>query len=78
MEIASLRSHWPSLVGGHVADHCRPVKLREGVLTVVVDHNAWAAELRILSADLFKRASSVVPGVGSIVLKVNPRSDQGW
>jgi predicted nucleic acid-binding Zn ribbon protein len=48
-------AHWEELVGPDVAAHARPTSLRDGVLTVTVDHPAWATSLRMLSADLLAR-----------------------
>lgn len=78
VEIAALRSHWADLVGPQVADHCRPVALRGQVLTVAVDHNAWASQLRLLATDLVLRSQALVPAVSSMVVQVSPRGDQGW
>lgn len=43
---------WEEVVGPTVAGHCRPRRLEGGVLEVVCDQGAWAAELRRLSPEI--------------------------
>lgn len=70
---------WPELVGGQVADHSRPVRLREGVLSLVVDEPAWATQLRLLEADLLGRLATVLgPGVVTgLRVRVGPLDGAG-
>ena len=56
---------WPDLVGDQVAVHSRPVRLRDGVLSLVVDEPAWATQLRLLEAQLLTRLD-VVLGAGVV------------
>jgi predicted nucleic acid-binding Zn ribbon protein len=55
-------TRWDDLVGADVAAHATPRSLRDGTLTISVDHPAWATSLRILSADLIRR---ITEGVGA-------------
>lgn len=48
-------SRWADLVGADIAAHATPVSLRDGVLTLSVDHPAWATQLRYMTADLLHR-----------------------
>ncbi len=50
--LAVVFSKWPELVGQEIASHAEPRTLRDGVLTVVVDQPAWAAQLGYLASDL--------------------------
>jgi predicted nucleic acid-binding Zn ribbon protein len=50
--LAVVFSKWSELVGQEIASHAEPRALRDGVLTVVVDQPAWAAQLGYLAADL--------------------------
>ena len=36
---------WPEIVGKLVADHCKPVTLDRGYLTINVDSSPWLTEL---------------------------------
>ncbi|HEY2723148.1 MAG TPA: DciA family protein [Pseudonocardiaceae bacterium] len=55
---------WAQLVGDEVAEHARPVALREGELTVQASSTAWATQLRLLQRQLLGRISAGVgPGV---------------
>ena len=47
LELAEVQAHWEEVAGEAVAAHAWPTALRQGVLTVAVDHHAWAAELRL-------------------------------
>jgi predicted nucleic acid-binding Zn ribbon protein len=74
-------ARWDELVGPDVAAHASPRSLREGVLTVGVDHPAWASSLRLLSADLMRTINaSTAPGtVSDVVVRVDgsrPRSSR--
>lgn len=46
---------WEELVGADIASHSQPVSLRAGVLTLSVDHPAWATQLRYMTAELIRR-----------------------
>lgn len=43
---------WGSIVGPAIAEHCTIVSLDEGILVVTADSSAWAAQLRMLKAQL--------------------------
>lgn len=57
---------WATLVGADVAEHARPVQLRDGELTVRADSTAWATQLRLLQRQLLAR---IAAGVGDGVVK---------
>ena len=50
-----LFSRWEEIVGDAVATHCKPVRLRDGVLVVAVDHPNWATQLRLLLPTMLAR-----------------------
>lgn len=52
---------WAELVGAEVAEHARPVSLREGELTVQASSTAWATQLRLLQRQLLAR---IAAGIG--------------
>jgi predicted nucleic acid-binding Zn ribbon protein len=65
---------WDELVGPMVAARTRPVSLVRGVLVVVVEQPAWAAQLRWLEADLLRRFDEAL-GTGvvtSLRVRVRP------
>lgn len=49
---ALIFADWPRMVGSDIAEHCRPVKLEQGELTVEADSSAWATQLRLLAGKL--------------------------
>lgn len=55
---------WSRLVGEEVAEHARPVALKDGELTVQASSTAWATQLRLLQRQLVaKIAARVGDGV---------------
>jgi predicted nucleic acid-binding Zn ribbon protein len=56
--LSQVFARWEELVGPDVAAHAVPKTLRDGVLTIVVDHPAWASSLRLLTADLLRRIAA--------------------
>ena len=59
---AAVFSRWEEIVGEDIAAHAQPVSLRGGVLTLAVDHPAWATQLRYMTSDLLGR---ITAGTGS-------------
>lgn len=46
---------WEDVVGAQVAAHAWPMSLKHGRLVVLVDHPAWASQLRYLGPVLLER-----------------------
>ena len=59
-------ARWATLVGGEVAEHTRPVSLKDGELTVQAESTAWATQLRLLQRQILKRISD---GLGKDVVR---------
>jgi predicted nucleic acid-binding Zn ribbon protein len=72
--LTAVFSHWERLVGPEIAAHASPTSLREGVLVIVVDQPAWAAQLRFMTSDLMARIR--VEADAPEVLKIEIRT--GW
>jgi predicted nucleic acid-binding Zn ribbon protein len=53
--LAAIFGRWQQLVGPDIAAHAKPVSLRRGQLVLVVDHPAWASQLRFMTGDLMTR-----------------------
>jgi predicted nucleic acid-binding Zn ribbon protein len=53
--LTAVFSRWEQLVGPEIAAHARPTSLQNGVLIVVADQPAWAAQLRFMASDLLTR-----------------------
>ena len=49
---ATVFGDWAKVVGVDVAEHCRPVKLEDGELTIEAESTAWATQLRLLARKL--------------------------
>jgi predicted nucleic acid-binding Zn ribbon protein len=76
--LAKVSHGWDEAVGPQVAGHCRPLSLDHGVLTVVVDHPAWATELRILAGHLVERIGRLEPTVKSLAVQVGLSEGCTW
>jgi predicted nucleic acid-binding Zn ribbon protein len=57
---------WTALVGTEVAEHAKPLSLRDGELTVEASSTAWATQLRLLQRQLLAK---IAKGVGHGVVK---------
>ncbi|HEX6968956.1 MAG TPA: DciA family protein, partial [Micromonosporaceae bacterium] len=51
---------WERVVGPEIAEHCRPVRLDDGELTVEAESTAWATQLRLLAGSLLRRIAAEV------------------
>ncbi|WP_338051719.1 DciA family protein [Pseudonocardia acidicola] len=70
---ATVLGRWPQLVGADIADHCTPVSLRDGELTLQAESTAWATQLRTLQRQLLARlAAAVGPDVVRRIRVVGP------
>jgi predicted nucleic acid-binding Zn ribbon protein len=69
--LTAVFSGWEQLVGPEIAAHACPKSLRAGVLVVVVDQPAWAAQLRFMASDLLIRirAEADAPEVTKIDIR---------
>jgi predicted nucleic acid-binding Zn ribbon protein len=63
--LAKIFGHWPQLVGPDIAAHARPVSLRRGELVLIVDHPAWAGQLRFMTGDLLAKIGEAT-GCGEV------------
>ncbi|GAB3913559.1 hypothetical protein GCM10029964_123290 [Kibdelosporangium lantanae] len=57
---------WTALVGAEIAEHAKPLSLRDGELTVQASSTAWATQLRLLQRQLIAK---IAKGVGPDVVK---------
>lgn len=61
-----LFDRWAMIVGEDVAEHARPIELKDCELTVQADSTAWATQLRLLQRQLIAK---IAVGVGNDVVK---------
>jgi predicted nucleic acid-binding Zn ribbon protein len=62
---------WTELVGPAIASNARPLSLKDGVLSIGVDHPGWATQLRYLEGTLRSRLDTAL-GAG-VVTRVEIR-----
>lgn len=55
----SFVTHWPEIVGEHIAQHAKPLKVIRGELYVKVSNPIWAQELAMLKETLLIRLEKV-------------------
>jgi predicted nucleic acid-binding Zn ribbon protein len=53
--ISCLQKAWPNLVGPGLANSCRPVSLKNQVLTVESTDGAWRTAIRSLEKEILKK-----------------------
>jgi predicted nucleic acid-binding Zn ribbon protein len=59
----TLFSNWRKIVGDEVANHCEPITLLEGRLTIRAETTAWATQLRLMQDQILKTLQSHSEGV---------------
>ena len=50
----TLFSNWRKIVGDEVANHCEPITLLEGRLTIRAETTAWSTQLRLIQDEILK------------------------
>ena len=54
----TLFTKWREIVGNEIADHCEPITLFEGRLTIKAESTSWATQLRLITPELLKNIRS--------------------
>ena len=67
--LARVQAVWGEVVGGALADECRPVSEREGVVTVACRSSVWAQELSMMGPELAERLNAALGGVAIAELR---------
>ena len=57
---------WQRLLGPRIADHCRPTRLKQHVLSIRVASAPWAQELTFFSSDILKALQGAGVSVKSL------------
>jgi predicted nucleic acid-binding Zn ribbon protein len=57
-EVGRIWNLWPEIVGEDIAAHAEPTSLRDGILRVRTDSQAWATELSYLTDEIRHRANN--------------------
>jgi predicted nucleic acid-binding Zn ribbon protein len=58
---APLFKGWREAVGNDFADHCLPMTVEDGVLTVEVDHPGWHAAFLMKKPEFLEAARRLIP-----------------
>ena len=54
----TLFTKWREIVGNEIADHCEPITIFEGRLTIKAESTSWATQLRLITPELLKNIRS--------------------
>jgi len=73
-----LRAAWPEVVGPLLSGKTSPARLKNGVLTVLVQNHAWAQELQLKKPVLIAQANAALGKVSvkDIRFAVGPLPDE--
>lgn len=52
---------WEEVVGEHIAQRARPLRIREKTLEVLVDHPVWMQQLQMLKPQILKKIHAQLP-----------------
>ena len=55
---------WDQLVGKQIAQRARPLRLRQNVLEVEVDHPVWMQQLQMLKPKILEKIQQQIPNAG--------------
>ncbi|MBN1585832.1 MAG: DUF721 domain-containing protein [Candidatus Omnitrophica bacterium] len=66
---------WPRIAGKQISNHTKSLGLKDGVLTIIVDHPAWAQQIAERKKRLLDRWNEQVPGapVNDLSVRVGDR-----
>lgn len=65
LSLHTVQAMWPDIAGDVNAQHSRPERLADGVLTVRTDSSTWASALRLMAAQLVAKLNAAL-GDGSV------------
>ncbi|HSY14625.1 MAG TPA: DciA family protein [Jatrophihabitantaceae bacterium] len=75
---ARVFADWEGLVGRDIAQHCRPITLRDGELRLSAESTAWATQLRMMSGSLLaKLVAQLGPNV-VVRLSISGPTGPSW
>lgn len=76
LKVARLANDWEGVVGKAIADHCRVLSFRDGVLTVQAQSPVWATQLNYMIPQLKARIQKELEGVVVERIVVRAPTDQ--
>jgi predicted nucleic acid-binding Zn ribbon protein len=75
---ATLFGQWEEVVGSEIAEHCRPVRLDAGELTVEAVSTAWATQLRLLAGSLIRQIAAAIGPTIVTRLRIHGPAAPSW
>ena len=74
----NLFTNWAKIVGNEIAEHCEPITIFEGRLTIRAASTAWATQLRLLESDLLKTIQNQSEGAAIEALAIIGPNAPSW
>ena len=68
LDLHSVFGNWVELVDPETAGHCRPLKIRQGILWLEVENSAWLQQLRFQKYQLLETINA---GSKALLDKIN-------
>lgn len=75
--LAKVVEVWPTIVGERMSAHAVPSKIDGSELIVVVDHPAWATELRLMNSRIVSQLENELKSLSINRLKAHVRPSNG-
>jgi predicted nucleic acid-binding Zn ribbon protein len=72
--LARVQGVWGEVVGDVLAEECRPLSERAGVVTVGCRSSVWAQELSLMAPDLVERLNAALGGGAIAELRFQVRN----
>ncbi|MBB5347023.1 DUF721 domain-containing protein [Desulfoprunum benzoelyticum] len=60
LDLHSMFGNWSAIVDPETAEHCRPLKIRRGVLWLEVENSAWLQQLRFQKYQLLEAINTTL------------------
>lgn len=74
--VAAIGKNWEAIVGREVAEHCRPVGIKAGVLHADVDSSVWCQQLHMRSPEILSALKDFLGSAAPTDLRF--RVGNGW
>jgi predicted nucleic acid-binding Zn ribbon protein len=71
--LARVQALWSEVVGETLAEECRPLSERDGVVTVGCRSSVWAQELAMMETELVERLNAALGGAAVAELRFRVR-----
>lgn len=71
LNFLELARKWPIVVGSYLGEKSIPIKLKNGLLTLVVKHQIYAQEIKFIEKEIISKLHKSFPRLGRNIQKIN-------